>query len=238
MISRKLRRRIRNWVVGLVGARALVFWNLTIRVRYEGYVRTGRVPMPPQSSIHVLWHQHLLLGTVCFRNTGFRCVISQHSDGEMIARVIDRLGMQAVRGSTTRGGAKVIQKIFGEVGGAKAFHVVITPDGPRGPIHSFQSGAIYLASRTGLPLCVNAVIAKSYWSMPSWDRFQIPKPFTRALIRAGEPVLIPPDLDRDGIEEYRQVFEKKLRQINEETAASFDELYVRAEPLMSLPDRG
>lgn len=226
----------RNWVVGLVGAGLVRLWFITMRVRLVGFRLDGRIPLPPESGIYVLWHQRLFMPAGFFRKSGFRVVISQHSDGEMIARVLKRLGMDPVRGSSTRGGAKVVRELLREDAQRSRLFIVITSDGPKGPARRFQAGAIYLASRTGLPIYANAITIKSFWCLPSWDNFFLPKPFTKAVIRAAdEPVYVPADLDRDGIEEYRLRMEENLESITRETDEHFEDVYSKAQPAHRLP---
>lgn len=234
--SRRLRRAARNWVVGLVGAGLLRLWFLTLRVRLVGFRLDGRVPLPPQSGIYVLWHQRLFMPAGFFRKSGFRVMISQHSDGEMVAKILNRLGMNPVRGSSTRGGAKAVRELLREDAQSGRFFIVITSDGPRGPARRFQAGAIYLASKTGLPLYANAITIKRSWRVPSWDGFLLPKPFTRAVIRtADHPVYVPPDLDKDGIEAYRLRMEETLESLTRETDERFEEIYAEARPARRLP---
>ena len=103
--------------------------------------------------------------------------------------------------------------------------IAITPDGPRGPARKLQRGAIFLASRTGLPIYTVTVGIAKAWKLRTWDEFLIPKPFTRALLRTGAPFRVPPDLDRDGIEAERLKIEAHMQEMTEDTDARFEELY-------------
>ena len=239
MLSLHTRQRIRNWFVGFVGFRLVQLWLFTMRVRLEGFRLDGDVPLPPASGIYVLWHQRLFIPAGFFRKSRMQIMISQHADGEMIARIIERLGMKPVRGSSTRGGVKVLRSLMGEENGdddANRRFLVITSDGPKGPPRRLKSGAIYLASKTGLPIYVNAITIKSFWRLPSWDGFFLPKPFTRAVIRTVDrPVCVPPDLDRHGIEKYRLDVEKTLEDLTRDTDDHFEEIYARARPGRRLP---
>ncbi len=229
-------RPIRNWFVSLAGSALVRAWFVTLRVRLVGFRLDGRTPLPPESGIYVLWHQRLFIPAGFFRRSGFRVVISQHSDGEMIAGALKRLGMDPVRGSTTRGGAKVVRELLREDAQRSRFFIVITSDGPRGPARFFQAGAVYLASKTGLPIYANAITIKSFWRLPSWDRFFLPKPFTKAVIRAAdEPVYVPPHLDRSGIEEYRLHMQEILESLTRDTDDRFEEVYAAARSARQLP---
>lgn len=151
--------------------------------------------------IYTFWHETLLLPSVMYGQTPTRVLISEHADGEMIAQTCRHLGLGVIRGSTTRGGARALREIL-QLEGRK--HIVITPDGPRGPRRQFQPGAIFLAARTGLPLVPVGFAYHRCWRMRSWDRFAVPYPFSPAVGVLGEPLQIPADLTRDEIEHWRQ----------------------------------
>lgn len=235
MLNRSARRRIRNWLAGFVGAWLVRLWVFILRVRLIGFCVEGGAPIPPASGIYVLWHQRLFIPVGFFRKAGLRSIISEHSDGEMIAKIVTRLGMHPIRGSSTRGGAKAVRELLREGVNRSRLHIAITADGPRGPARHFHAGAIFLASRTGIPIYAAAITIQRHWSLPSWDRFHFPKPFSKAVIRIEKPVSVPPDLDRDGIENYRVRMEKELEGLTRDTDQHFEEIYARAKPTSRLP---
>lgn len=225
--SRRLGRRFRNWLIGLLGPRLVRLWIMTVRLRFHGDVRVveGK-PRAPTNGIFVFWHQRMLILAGYFKDSGFRVLISQHGDGEMIARVIEGLGMKPIRGSSTRGGARACLEILREEPGG--LNVAITPDGPRGPRHVFQDGAIFLASRTGLPVYPVAVSARRAFQLPTWDGFLLPFPFTRAVLALGAPIPVPADADRDTLERLRAEAEKRLRELTETADRELEALYRKA----------
>lgn len=224
---RRRLRGLRNSVVGIVGPGLVRLWIGTLRVRYVGISeRDGNLPRRP-NGIFVFWHQRLLAFAGIFHHTGFKAVVSRHGDGEMLVRVLNRLGIEAIRGSTARGGEQAIREIL-KACDPQDTRLAITPDGPRGPRFSFREGAIFVASRTGLPVWPVAVSYHRYRALPTWDGFLLPAPFTRTVLRLGEPMRVPPDLDREGIEEYRRRAEAELRAITEDTDARFEDLYREA----------
>lgn len=223
---------MRNYLVGLVGPPLVRLWCGTLRVRWLGFpCRKGRLPGTPRG-IYVFWHQRMLALAGLFARSGFKVLVSQHGDGEMIARIVERLGMEAVRGSTTRGGAKAVLEILREKG--DRVMLAITPDGPQGPRYHFHEGAVYLASRSGLPIHLVAASFRRFVVLPTWDGFILPRPFTKALIRIGGTVPVPPDLDRDAIEETRARIEASLRKLTEDTDREFQDLHVQAKALVDL----
>jgi lysophospholipid acyltransferase (LPLAT)-like uncharacterized protein len=148
--------------------------------------------------ICALWHESLLAGMVV--RTKVHALISQHADGELIAQVIGFLGYGAARGSTTRGGAAALGDLSAA---ARHSHILVTPDGPRGPRRQFQAGTIYLASRTGLPMIFIGVGFSCAWRARSWDRFAVPLPWSTVYNYVSEPVIIPPDITKARRNELR-----------------------------------
>jgi lysophospholipid acyltransferase (LPLAT)-like uncharacterized protein len=161
--------------------------------------------------IYAFWHGRMLVPAFSHRGRGIAIMVSQHRDGEYIARVVERLGFVAVRGSTTRGGVRALREMLTRRHEGR--DLAFTPDGPRGPRYVVQKGVIYTASRTGLPIVPAAVEAKPAWVLGSWDEFTIPKPFGRAVILTGEPMAVPPDADAEEIERHRGRLEAEMHRL-------------------------
>jgi lysophospholipid acyltransferase (LPLAT)-like uncharacterized protein len=220
---RHRRRRIRNWAIGIIGPWLLRAWVGSLRLRWNGVGVIRPSPEGRENAIYVFWHQRLLPFAVTHRGLGVRALISAHGDGEMLARVAEGLGHKAIRGSSTRGGVKAMRALLDETKSGRDF--VVTPDGPQGPRHVLQIGTAYFASRSGLVVIpASASYAKS-WSLPTWDGFLIPHPFTRALILAGTPMEVPADLEGDALEEWRLLLEQELRRVTEDGDRRFEEHY-------------
>jgi lysophospholipid acyltransferase (LPLAT)-like uncharacterized protein len=135
--------------------------------------------------VFALWHGTLLPLTYYHRNQEITVVISEHRDGEIIARATEALGNRTVRGSTTRGAGRALLSMIREL--ERGYVVAITPDGPRGPALSFQSGAVVAAHRAGVPVVGIVMHVSRAWRLKSWDRFIIPKPFARITIAYTDP---------------------------------------------------
>ena len=116
-------------------------------------------------------------------------LISDHRDGELITRVVRRLGFGVVRGSTTRGGVRALREMTHRVDRG---HLCVTPDGPRGPARHVHQGLAYLSSRTGLPVVGAGMAFQDPWRARSWDRFAVPRPFRAAACVVPEPSWSPP----------------------------------------------
>jgi lysophospholipid acyltransferase (LPLAT)-like uncharacterized protein len=214
---------VRNWILGLLGPWLLRAWVGSLRLRWSGPGLVRPCSAGRENVLYVFWHQRLLPFAVTHRGLGVRALISAHGDGEMLARVAESLGHKAVRGSSTRGGARAMRELLAEVGAG--FDFVITPDGPQGPRHVFQTGGVYFASRSGLTVIPAAASYERSWSLPSWDGFLLPRPFTRGVIHAGEPLRVPPDLDTEGLERWRLRLEEALKAVTEEADRRFPDLH-------------
>jgi lysophospholipid acyltransferase (LPLAT)-like uncharacterized protein len=141
-----------------------------------------------QPVIYTFWHGTMLPLLWQHRKEGVAILISEHGDGEIIARIAHSLGYQSVRGSTSRGGERAILGTARELENGR--DVAFTPDGPRGPRESFAPGALIVSQRTGAPLVLITVDAPRAWRLTSWDRFLIPKPFARVTIAYEDPVAV------------------------------------------------
>jgi len=133
--------------------------------------------------IFSLWHGQLLPLLWLHRRQGVALLISEHRDGELIARTASALGYELVRGSSTRGGERALLALVRELKRGK--EVAITPDGPRGPAARYAPGALVAAQRSGAPIVPIAATADRAWHLKSWDRFIIPKPFAIITVAYG-----------------------------------------------------
>jgi lysophospholipid acyltransferase (LPLAT)-like uncharacterized protein len=157
--------------------------------------------------IHSFWHGRILPATLYFQRRGIVVITSENYDGEWIARIITKFGYGTARGSTSRGGPKALLQLVRDV---KSKGVAFTLDGPRGPAEVAQPGAVWLAKATGNPLMPFHCEAASSWTMKSWDRTQIPKPFTTVALAISPPIYIPRDAGEGSLEEARTTLEASL----------------------------
>jgi len=144
--------------------------------------------------VYAFWHGTLIVPAHLCRHWGIRIMISLARDGEYITRIINRMGFATVRGSSSRGSLGALEEMAREAQGGHA--IAITPDGPRGPRHVFHPGAVYLAQLAGVPIVPTGVAVSRSWKMPSWDRFEIPKPFSRVHAIVGEPIWVDREMPR------------------------------------------
>lgn len=176
-----------SWKVRMaiaVGGLVLKGLGLTWRVRIIGRDRLFVRPRGTDPVVFTLWHGQML--PILYAH-GMRCgiLISEHRDGEIIARIVEMFGHFAVRGSSSRGGTRALLEAVKQV--REGVDMVFTPDGPRGPLHSYAPGPLILAHRAGVPIVTITAHANRSWRLRSWDRFEIPKPFARVTVLYGEP---------------------------------------------------
>jgi len=178
-------------------------WRVEGAERYDEVVRSGRQP------IMAFWHGRILPSTIFFKRRNIVVITSENFDGEWIAGIIERFGYGTARGSTSRGGAKALVQMKRDMEAGKP--TAFTIDGPRGPARVAQAGAVWLSKVTGNPVIPFHAEATRHWTVNSWDRTQIPKPFATVAMAIGEPFVVPADADDAGIEQARRRLETTLQ---------------------------
>ena len=193
--------------VAAFGAAGLVrAWLATVRARARASDGHVHPPDPDvERFIYAFWHESLLAPAKI--RTRVKVLISQSADGELIAQVCQHLGLGTIRGSSKRNGAQALLQLLRD---GENTHLAITPDGPRGPRRQVKTGIVLLASITGLPIVPLGVGFTHAWRFRSWDRFAAPRPFSTIVGVLGEPLIVPPELDDDGIEQQRRRIEDAL----------------------------
>ncbi len=191
-----------------IGPILIYILGMTLKIEWVGEENLDILRKEKKSVIYAFWHGRMLIFTYSHRRQRIHVLISQHQDGEFIARIIHHLGFVSVRGSTTRGGSKALFEMCKKT--ASGFDVGITPDGPKGPGFQVQPGTIYIAQRSGMPVIPITNSAKNRFNLSSWDRFLIPKPFSKAVILLGKPIYVPAECTPQQLEEKRIELEKQL----------------------------
>lgn len=144
-------------------------------------------------AIFAVWHNQQLFLLYPYRGRKIAPLISLSKDGEYIARLLPKFGMRAIRGSTSRGGARALIHLMHAV--REGYSPMLTPDGPRGPIYKVQQGLLFLAKKTGLPILPVGTALSRKFTVRSWDRMRIPLPFGKTALSYGKAVYIGPDTD-------------------------------------------
>lgn len=208
------RDELKLQTISRVGSAFLSVLGSSLRFHIEGAEHHRRLRDVGQPVIFALWHSRLLPLVHLHRNEGVVALVSNHRDGEYIARVIHRRGFGTARGSSTRGGAQGMRQLIRVARSGR--DLAITPDGPRGPARVFKMGAITLARVGGLPIIPVAAGCSRSWRAGSWDRFMVPKPFARLQVRYAPPVHVPRDAGEEELERLRRQLEATLNRITDE----------------------
>jgi lysophospholipid acyltransferase (LPLAT)-like uncharacterized protein len=183
-----------------------LLWIVSRTWRFESIAEDGATPLPwgegAGPEIYCFWHQCVLPCTVYFRLTHATILISRSFDGELVTRILRLFGFNAVRGSSSRSAREGLLglKSVIERGGPAIF----TADGPRGPIYRTKSGPIKLAQITGAPIGAFHLEPERTWRMKSWDRFLVPKPFTRIAVSWARSVQVPSEMTQEEFDLKRE----------------------------------
>ena len=209
------------WLVNLTAlltTAAVRAWMRTLDYKVAYYDRS----VDPASSeckgqkIYLFWHEYILFPLVHRGHCNLALLLSRHRDAEVLGRVAHHMGFDYVRGSTRRGGVAAIRQLLEK---SRRMHLSITPDGPRGPRRRLAPGSIYLASKLGLPLVVLGFGYDRPWRLSSWDRFAIPRPYSRGRTILSPEIYVPPGLDRSGLEHFRGKIERLQNRLTAEAEA-------------------
>jgi lysophospholipid acyltransferase (LPLAT)-like uncharacterized protein len=182
----------RSWRIELVGV-----------AERDAEVAAGAGPC-----IFVFWHARLLPLVFTHRERGIAVLISRSRDGELIAGIVERMGFVTARGSSSRGASEGMLELIRW--GERGRDLAVTPDGPRGPAGQVRPGLVQLASLTGYPIIPVATASSATVVLSSWDRFRVPRPFSRVVAGYGEPVRVPRDLDAGAVEAWRCRIEQAI----------------------------
>ena len=215
------RKRFEAAAIAAVGTPLIEALGGTYNWRDRGADVLARLAREGRQPIFAFWHGRILAATLFFRDRGIVVITSENFDGEWIARIIRRFGYDTARGSTSRGGARALVQMRRDLraGSPAAF----TVDGPRGPARVAQAGAVWLASATGNPIVPFHIEARSFWTVNSWDRHQVPKPGSDVAIAIGQPIEVPPKADEATIETGRCQMEQALSRLEAQSRALLGE---------------
>ena len=181
-------QRMKAAAIAAGGYPLLALLGRTLKWKVEGAGHWDDVIRAGQQPILALWHGRILAGLHYFRDRGIVVMTSQNFDGEWIARILARFGFGTARGSTSRGGARALVQLRRDL--TAGHPAAFTVDGPRGPARLAQSGAVWLAGNTGQPILPYHIEADRCWTVDSWDRTQVPRPFSTVAIAIGSPLHI------------------------------------------------
>ena len=197
----------------------LISWATTIAVRLIGPTMRFAVSCEENSPlsleqrpfVYSFWHQCTFAATYLWRNLDIRVMSSTSFDGEFTARMIRRFGFVPVRGSSSRGAVRGLLGLRKEI--ATGYTVAFTIDGPRGPRFLTKPGPVLLARSSGVPMAVFHIAIDRKWTLNTWDRLLVPKPFSRALMRVGSLIPVPEDMPSEELERYNGMLQSSLDRV-------------------------
>ena len=189
----------------------------TLRWRVEGLHYLDAIHASGRQPVMAFWHGRILPATFYFRRRGIVVITSENFDGEWIARIIGRFGYGTARGSTSRGGLRAMLQLVRDT--QRGRPVGFTLDGPRGPARVAQPGALWLARTTGNPVLPFHLEASRAWTLRTWDRTQIPQPFSTVALVVGAPMEVAADATDTEVEQRRTELEARLRALEQRAIA-------------------
>lgn len=204
-------RSIRSWALPRFLRVLHSVLMCTLRITASGFEQ-GR-PFVENNEGHgalfVLWHDHTLLPLHLFRNKNIGVMISRSRSGQVQAAFWNLYGWPTVWGSTRkREGIQALRELLRLLRGGQSFG--FTPDGPKGPRHKAQPGVLYLATHAPAAVMPIGVAAANAWRLPTWDRYLIPKPFSRVHVHLGAPLDLPDDIPREATEQWQRFIEEAI----------------------------
>jgi hypothetical protein len=187
-------QRVQIFFASWIGYLAVLLIGRTLRFEVFGWENWETARKPGKGLIYTFWHREIFAATWFWRKRGIVVMTSQNFDGEYIARIIQRHGYGAARGSSSRGGRRALVEMVRCL--RRGFDTAFTIDGPRGPRFVAKPGSVLLAKASGAAiLCFHIALRKAFVFRKSWDQTQIPYPFSRAAVFIARPILVSRDAD-------------------------------------------
>lgn len=190
----------------------------TLQISTTGFARGMPLALDDEhGALLVCWHDKTLMPQHIFRDQNFAGMFSTSRAGQLQGAFWARYGWRPVWGSTKkRQGILALREAMRLLKEGQTF--AVTPDGPKGPRHKAQGGAVYMASNANAPILPVGVAASRYWQLKTWDRYFIPKPFARVHLHIGPPLRLPADIPRDEMPRYLQMLEEAIEAADREAA--------------------
>jgi lysophospholipid acyltransferase (LPLAT)-like uncharacterized protein len=209
----KIRSRLLTKVIVFVGVALVRALFKTCQLRAEPEV-PGVNPYETTGEnryLYCVWHDQIVLTVFSGRPKNMAGLVSGHQDGSFLADAMKLVGITAVRGSSKRGGSRAMGELLQRV---RKYHVAITPDGPRGPRRKLKTGIVFLASHSGRGIIPSVYACRRGWRIQgNWTDMLMPWPFTTIYATGGPPFVVPPNLDRDELDQYVERLEREMARL-------------------------
>ncbi|PYS55984.1 MAG: hypothetical protein DMG13_01975 [Acidobacteria bacterium] len=204
------------WLIGWIGYFVIGIIGRTIRWQSVGDAYLEEIYKSGNRAIFTFWHGRIFPATYYWRNRGIVVMTSMNRDGEAIAQCIRRFGYGAARGSSSRGGFRALVEMARHI--RQGRDTAFTIDGPRGPRYVAKQGPVLLARKTGAAIFCFHISMQHKIRLKSWDEFQVPLPFTRAVVLKASPIWVTPNAS-----------EEDLRGLHQQMQATLDELRAKGD---------
>jgi len=222
----------------------LISWATTIAVRLIGPTMRFAVScednaptsLEQRPFVYSFWHQCTFAATYLWRDLDIRVMSSTSFDGEFTARMIRRFGFVPVRGSSSRSAVRGLLGMRKEI--EAGYTVAFTIDGPRGPRFVTKPGPVLLARSSGVPMAVFHIAIDRAWTLNTWDRLLVPKPFSRALMRVGSLIPVPADMSSEQLDHYNALLQCSLDRVKAFAEANVDKAGTPAFPFFQRHAKG
>lgn len=197
-------------ILSFLGFVVIRLWMTTLHIRIRSAVRGFDAARPRRGRkyLFTFWHEDMLI-PAHFMGPAYRILISRHADGELIAEICRLARASTIRGSTSRGSIEATRQMLHL---RQDQHLVLVPDGPRGPRRSMKPGPVFLAARTGMEIVPVGIGYRRAWRLRTWDRFVLPRPFASVCVVLLPPLPIPADADKEQLETCRQFLEQQMHE--------------------------
>mgnify|MGYP006284318925 CR=1 FL=1 len=207
---KKIIDNIKLWVIPRLVYILLKLTNWTINLKVVGRENiediNKDIPL-----LYSFWHGYMWIPVYYYRNRDHIALSSLSRDGEYMTRVLRRLGWQVIRGSSSRGGSRSVLKLYKKL--LKGANTVLTPDGPTGPIYKVKPGIIYLQEKSEGYIVPLGISVDRKLRVNSWDKFILPLPWTKAVLKIGQPVQFSGE---KSIDDRCEILEEKMNQVQGE----------------------
>lgn len=211
MNTKQVKQNALRFLGNLILTHSLDALCKTLKVSYKNKKTIESLRKQQQNYVLAFWHDTMLLPWFLHKNDGFAALTSKSKDGDLLAKQLKHWKYKVVRGSSSKGGDVALGIMVDHA--KNGYSIAITPDGPRGPVHKFKAGAVITAKRTGVPVVLMGIGIKSKKKLKSWDRFQVPNPFTKVKVIYSEPVYVDEKLSYDETSKVIEECEKKLNEL-------------------------
>lgn len=200
--------RLNPTVMSFFGAGVIRLVGMTLRIEWRGLEHLEEARRMSEQVIFSFWHGRLFILSWAHRNRNIQTLVSEHYDGDLLGRIVSWLGFGNVKGSSTRGGAKALRALTAVL--KNGLDIGLAVDGPRGPLGHVQQGAIELGRMGSAAVIPVSCTARRRVLFESWDRFQVPVPFSRVIVAYEKPFIVPGSAGPDDREKQRMQLEHAL----------------------------